>query len=631
MPAEILMPQQSDTMTEGTVVRWLKKEGDKISAGDVIAEIETDKATMEMEAFESGTLAVIAVPDGGKVPVGAVIGLIATSKENPADVKKNFKPSGGAQKPLAPSRQEPAAPAAPAPAAPAPSRPAKTSEPSLGTKQTGPAAKPQEAAAPKPAAAAATRYDYDIIVIGGGPAGYAAAIRAGQLKKKVLCVEKENLGGTCLNWGCIPTKALLEDGAFVRKMKTEAAERGIGFKDLTVDFSKIIGRSRGIAGKLQKGIGSLFSKYNVQHVMATGQLLAPHRVKYTGKDGTKEVTAEHVILAVGARATQLPGIEFDGKRVIAYREAMTLPRLPKRLAIIGAGAIGCEFADFYNAMGVEVTVIEMLPQLLPIEDEDVSLSLKRSFEKRGIKVILKSKTEKVEKPGSGVRLTLSGDGAGTVEADVLLVAAGVTPNSENIADAKAGLELDRKRIKVTPEFKTNLENVWAVGDCIALHFESDSSMAGYRHPDLAHVAHHEAVYCVERIVGFSDHHIDYRYIPGCTYTHPQVASMGLSEKKAREQYGQVRIGKFPFSVSGRALAAGATEGFVKLIFDPKYGELLGVHMIGENVTELLAELVMARKLEATEDEIIAAMHPHPTMSEAIMEAAGVAVGRAIHL
>ncbi|MEA2711386.1 MAG: dihydrolipoamide dehydrogenase [Phycisphaerales bacterium] len=622
MPAEILMPQQSDTMTEGTVVRWLKKEGEKISAGDILAEIETDKATMEMEAFDSGTLAVIAVKDGEKVPVGAVLGVIATGKENAADVKKNFKPGGAAQKPLAASRPEPTAPA------PAPERPAKTPESAPPKPQSAPSAKPQPA---QPPASSATRYDFDIIVIGGGPAGYAAAIRAGQLKKKVLCVEKENLGGTCLNWGCIPTKALLEDGAFVRAMKTEAAERGIVFKDLQVDFSKIIGRSRGIAGKLQRGIGSLFSKYNVQHVLATGQLLALHKVKYTGKDGTKEVTGEHIILAVGARATQLPGMEFNGKTIITSREAMTLAQQPKRMAIIGAGAIGCEFADFYNAMGTEVTLIEMLPQLLPIEDDDVSLALKRSFEKRGIKVLLKTKTEKVEKAGNGVKLTLSGEGAGTIEADVLLVAAGVTANTDGLVDAKAGLELDRKRVKVTPDFKTNLENVWSVGDCISLHFEAQSSMAGYRHPDLAHVAHHEAVYCVERICGVSDHQIDYRYIPGCTYTHPQVASMGFTEKKAREQYGQVKIGKFPFSASGRAMAADATEGFVKLIFEPKYGELLGVHMVGDNVTELLAEMVMARKLEATESEIIEAMHPHPTMSEAIMEAAGVAVGRAIHL
>jgi dihydrolipoamide dehydrogenase len=301
------------------------------------------------------------------------------------------------------------------------------------------------------------------------------------------------------------------------------------------------------------------------------------------------------------------------------------------MAIIGAGAIGCEFADFYNAVGTEVTLIEMLPQLLPIEEEDVSLLLKRSFEKRGIKVMLNTKTEKVEKSGEGLKLTLTGDGAGSVECDVLLVAAGVTANTEGLADSNAGLEMDRARIKVAPDYRTNLENVWAVGDCVSLHWPAESSMAGYRHPDLAHVAHHEAVYCVERIFGVSEHEIDYRYIPGCTYTHPQVASMGLTEKKAREKNGQVRVGKFPFSASGRALAAGATEGFVKLIFDAKYGELLGVHMIGENVTELLSELVLARKLEATESEIIEAMHPHPTMSEAVMEAAGVSVGRAIHL
>ena len=287
MPAEILMPQQSDTMTEGTVVRWLKKEGEKINAGEIIAEIETDKATMEMEAFESGTLAVIAVKEGEKVPVGGIMGLIATGKENAAEVKKSFKPGGGAAKPAAPPRDEPK-PAAPAPA-PAPAAKPSAPPPSPAKPQPSAPAKPQAGPAP---AKPSVKYDFDIIVIGGGPAGYAAAIRAGQLKKKVLCVEKENLGGTCLNWGCIPTKALLEDGAFVRAMKTEAAERGIGFKDLTIDFPKIINRSRGIAGKLQRGIGSLFSKYNVQHVMATGQLVAPHKVKYASKDGAKEVSAE---------------------------------------------------------------------------------------------------------------------------------------------------------------------------------------------------------------------------------------------------------------------------------------------------------------------------------------------------
>jgi dihydrolipoamide dehydrogenase len=474
-------------------------------------------------------------------------------------------------------------------------------------------------------------YNYDIIVIGGGPAGYAAAIRAGQLKKRVLCVEKENLGGTCLNWGCIPTKSLLEDGAFVRKLRTEAAERGVTVQGMQVDFSKIIGRSRGIAEKLRNGIGHLFRKYEVKSEIGVGQLLSAHRVKVTGSSGSKEFTADHIILAPGARATQLPGLEFDGKQIISSREAMTLPQQPKRLIVIGAGAIGCEFADFYNAMGTEVTIIEVMPHLLPIEDDDVEIALERSFTKRGIKVMTRTKVEKAEKTNGAVKLTLSGDKAGVVEADVVLVAVGVTGNVEGLAAPEAKLNITRNRVLVDPQYRTGVENVWAVGDCIAIQWPENSDNGSARHPDLAHVAHHEAVNCVERICGASHHTINYRQIPGCTYTHPQVASMGLTERALREQNRQIKIGKFPFSASGRALAAGETEGFVKLIFDAKLGELLGVHMIGENVTELLSELVMARKLEATEAEIIEAMHPHPTLSEAVMEAAGVSEGRAIHL
>jgi dihydrolipoamide dehydrogenase len=469
-------------------------------------------------------------------------------------------------------------------------------------------------------------------VIGGGPGGYAAAIRAGQLKKRVLCIEKENLGGTCLNWGCIPTKALLEDGAFIRKLRTEADKHGVSFQNLQIDFPKVVARSRAIADKLKKGVGHLFNKYGVKSEMGTGQLLAAHRVRLTPAQGAaRELTAEHVILASGAKATPLPFAPFDGKTIISSREAMNLPTQPKRMAIIGAGAIGSEFADFYNAIGTEVTLIEMLPQILPNEEEDVARVLKQSFIKRGIEVCIGTKTEKVEKTATGVRLTLSGESAKTVDADVVLVAIGVSGNVEGLAAPDSRLELFKNRVKVDPEYKTNLENVWGIGDCISLHWPEQSALAGYRHPDLAHVAHHEAVNVVEHIAGISDHTIDYRQIPACTYTHPQVASMGQNEKKLREQGRELKIGKFPFSASGRALAAGETEGFVKLIFDAKYGELLGVHMIGENVTELLSEMVMARKLEATEAEIIEAMHPHPTMSEAVMEAAGVAEGRSIHL
>ncbi|HYO08094.1 MAG TPA: dihydrolipoyl dehydrogenase [Tepidisphaeraceae bacterium] len=636
MPAEITMPQLSDTMTEGKVVKWHKKEGDKIAAGEEIADVETDKAVMSMEAFDSGTLAHIAIQEGQAAPVGAVLAVIATGKENAADVKKNFKPvDGGAAKVAAAAPAPvPQAPAAKPQAAAATAGPA----PAAATSSATGAAK---APAPGAAAAAATgkRYDFDIVVIGGGPAGYAAAIRAGQLKKRVLCIEKENLGGTCLNWGCIPTKALLEDGAFVRKIRTEAAHRGITVGEVKVDFAKIVARSRGIADKLQKGIGHLFRKYEVKHEMGTGQLLGAHRVKYTtSSGGAKEVSAEHVILATGARPVELPFAKFDGKQIITSREAMNLPQQPKRLAIIGAGAIGCEFGDFYNAVGTEVTIVEMLDNLLPNEDTETSVLLERSFQKRGIKVLTRHKTDKIDRVGNAVRLTVTpaaGGASQTIEVDAVLVAVGVSGNVENVAAPEAKLELFKNRIKVDPKYRTNLENVWAVGDCVSLHWPEQSSMAGYRHPDLAHVAHHEAVKVVDRIGGFheadGDSDIDYRFIPGCTYTHPQVASMGLTEKKARELAGEIRVGKFPFSVSGRALAAGETEGFVKLIFDAKYGELLGVHMIGENVTELLSELVMAKKLEATEDEIIEAMHPHPTMSEAVMEAAGVADGRAIHL
>jgi len=627
MPAEITMPQLSDTMTEGTVIKWHKREGDKVRAGEEIADVETDKATMPMEAFESGTLAVITVKEGQKAPVGAVLGVIATASDKVEDVKKKYAAGGGGGGGAPASAPKPAGKPAPAKeaAAPAPA-----------TSQAAPAAaaKPQPAApATAPAAPKKTgNYQYDVIVIGGGPAGYAAAIRAGQLKKRTLCIEKENLGGTCLNWGCIPTKALLEDGAFVRKVRNEAAAHGISFSgDIKVDFAKLISRSRGIADKLSKGIAHLFRKYEVKHEVGTGQLLGPHKVKMSGKDGAKEATAEHVIIATGAKATELPFAKFDGKQIITSREAMTLPQQPKRMAIIGAGAIGCEFADFYNAIGTEVTIVEMLDHLLPNEDEDVSIMLERTFSKRGIKVFTKTKTDKIDKASGGVKLTLSGANASTVEADVVLVAVGVTGNTDGLLGPDCKLELFKNRVKVTSSYKTNLENVWAVGDCVSLHWEEHEGMGGYRHPDLAHVAHHEAVNVVERIFGITEHSIDYRFIPGCTYTHPQVASMGMNEKTAREKYKEIKIGKFPFSVSGRALAAGETEGFVKLIFDKQYGELLGVHMIGEHVTELLAELVLARKLEATEAEIIEAMHPHPTLSEAVMEAAGVADGRAIHL
>ena len=613
MASEITMPQLSDTMAEGTIVKWHKKEGDKVKAGEEIADIETDKATMPMESFEGGTLAFIAAKEGQKAKIGQLIAVVAAAGENVEEIRKKY------------ASQQPAAAAAGKP------KPAPEPPPEFPTGAMPLTVKPAASGKPAPAPAKKGAYQYDIVVIGGGPAGYAAAIRAGQYKKRVLCIEKENLGGTCLNWGCIPTKALLEDGNFVRRLRHEAADHGVTYDNLKVDFGKIISRSRAVANKLKNGIGHLFRKYEVKHEMGVGTVLGPHKVRFTTKDGPKDITTDHIIIATGARPTQLPGANFDGVKIITSREAMTLSKLPKKLAVIGAGAIGCEFADFYNCLGTDVTIIEMLPHLLPNEDEDVSIMLERVFQRRGLKLFLKTKTEKIEKTADGVRITVSGERNETLDADMVLVAIGVTGNIDGLLGPDVKLETERNRVKVDHTYRTNLENVWAVGDCISMHFPEAAGMAGHRHPDLAHVAHHEAVLCVERIVGAGEHEIDYRYIPGCTYTHPQVASMGATEKKLREQGRQIKVGKFPFSVSGRALAAGESDGFAKLIFDAKYGELLGVHMIGENVTELLGELVLARKLEATEEEILSAMHPHPTMSEAIMESAGVAVNRAIHL
>lgn len=601
MPAEISMPQLSDTMTDGTLVKWHIAEGQPVKENQKIADIETDKAVMEMECFDAGTVAALLVKEGQKVPVGTVLAVVATGKESAAEVKTKY--AGGAAKPAS----------APTPA-PRQQVAATRQPPAAAT-----AAKPATAAAPS-APGPKPYFQFDVIVIGGGPAGYAAAIRAGQLKKRTLCIEKENLGGTCLNWGCIPTKALLESAALVRKMRDHAGEYGISFDNLKIDFAKTISRSRGIADKLSKGIAHLLRKYDVKHTPGTGQVVGPNKVRVTHPDGkTEEFTAEDIIVATGARSRPLPGAEFDGKLIISAREAMTLAKQPKTLAIIGAGAIGCEFADFYSAMGTQVTIVEMLDHLLPNEDEDCSILLERIFTKRGIAVHTKTKTDKVEKTKTGVKLTLSNaKGTSIVEADMVLVAVGVTGNVEGLFAPTAQVELFKNHVKVNGHYQTNLPGIWAVGDVIGP-------------PWLAHVAHHEAVKCVEGLAGLHAEPIDYKSIPGCTYTHPQVASMGLTEKKARAEGRQIKVGKFPFSVSGRALAAGETDGFVKLIFDAKYGELLGVHMIGEHVTELLSELVLAKKLEATEEEILEAMHPHPTLSEAVMEAAGAAAGKAIHL
>jgi dihydrolipoamide dehydrogenase len=458
-------------------------------------------------------------------------------------------------------------------------------------------------------------YDYDILVIGGGPAGYAGAIRAAQLGKKTLCVEKDKLGGICLNWGCIPTKALLTNAHIVELVKNHG--NAFGFTgQASWDFARMIERSRGVTVKMNKGIEGLFRKYKVESLFGSAKVIKPHTVKV----GDRTITAESIIIATGVRPRPLPGAEFDGKQIISYKEAMSLPKQPKSMLIIGAGAIGCEFGYFYNAIGTKVTLVELMDRILPIEDEEISQALEKSLSRRGMTILTRSKTGRVEKTPNGVKAEIeTPNGKQTVEAEVMLVSIGVMGNIEEVLDPSLKVETVKNHIKVDPKngYKTNVEGLYAVGDVIGP-------------PWLAHVAHHEAICCVETLCGHP-RTVDYSNIPGCTYTEPGVASVGLTEKAAREQGHEVRIGRFPFLASGRAVASDEPEGFVKLVFDAKHGELLGAHLIGANVTELIAELVMAKKLEATEDEILHAMHPHPTYSEAIMEAAGQGLGQSVHI
>lgn len=464
--------------------------------------------------------------------------------------------------------------------------------------------------------------NYDLIVIGSGPGGYVAAIRAAQLGMKVGVVERESLGGICLNWGCIPTKALLKSAQVFNYIQ-HAEDYGIKVSKAEADFAGMVKRSRGVANGMSKGINFLFRKNKIEVLNGHGKLTSGKKVEVTAEDGSKkEYDAKHIILATGGRAKQLPNLPIDGKKIIEYRKAMSLEKQPKKMVVVGAGAIGVEFAYFYNSIGTEVTVVEFMQQgLVPREDADISKELTKIYKKAGITVMANSAVETVETKGRGCKVNVKNRKTGemsTIQCDVVLSAAGVTPNTENIGLETLGIKTDRGLIEVDEYYRTNVAGIYAIGDVV-------------KGPALAHVASAEGITCVEKIAGHTPEPIDYNNIPGCTYCIPEIASVGYTEAGAKEAGYDIKVGKFPFSASGKASAAGAKEGFVKVIFDAKYGEWLGAHMIGYNVTEMIAEVVAARKLETTGHEIIKTVHPHPTMSEAVMEAAAAAYGEVIHL
>jgi dihydrolipoamide dehydrogenase len=457
---------------------------------------------------------------------------------------------------------------------------------------------------------------HDLIVIGGGPAGYAAAIRAAQLGKTAACVEMDRAGGTCLNWGCIPTKSLIRNAEIYQLMRHHAGDFGLQVDGLAYDWSKVVGRSRGVSDKLAGGIEFLFKKNKVDYVRGKGTLLGNGKVEVTAADGAVSVLeGENILIATGCTSRPMPGLPFDGRRVISSREAMVLPEQPKSVIIIGAGAIGVEFAYFFNAFGTQVTLVEMLPNILPVEDEEVSKALERSFAKQGIRVLAGTKTTGTRVTDSGVEITVEGKVAETLTADVCLVAIGVQPVLPGGRELK---KTERGYLKVDERYQTSLPKVFAAGDITGP-------------PWLAHTATFEAVQAVQGIFDPSYAPRRVEFFPGCTYCQPQVASVGLTERAAKEKGLKFKVGKFPFQASGKALSVGEPEGFVKLIFSEEHGEILGAHIIGSEATEMIAELGLAITLEATYEDLEATIHAHPTLSEAVHEATGNAFGHAIHI
>jgi len=606
MPIDVFMTQLSPTMTEGKIARWLKKEGDVLESGDVMAEVETDKATMEMEVIDEGIMHKILAPEGAIVPVGSPIAVIAEDDEVVPD---GYTPEalGGASAAI----QE-AVPEAKA-AAPVAAQISAASDASN--------ADDEDALKLKAAGMFNSgETDYDIVVIGAGPGGYVAAIRAAQLGFKTACIESTHLGGICLNWGCIPTKALLRTAELVNTIKHHGDELGLGVSDTQPDLDKAVQRSRAISAKLNKGIGFLFKKNKIDHLEGFAHFESGSRLMLKDAEGaSRQIRCKHVIVATGARARSFPGMEVDGEVVVTYKKALKPDQLPKNLVVIGSGAIGMEFAYFYNAMGSNVTMLEGADQILPLEDEEISKIVARSFKKQGIKIVTGAMVSSAKKVGDLGRVAYSLKGKEkSIEGDMVLLAVGVLGNTDGMGLEHTDAVVERNSIAVDDYYRTDHQGVYAIGDVIGA-------------PALAHVASHEGIVCVEAIADLQPHPVDYGNVPGCTYCQPQVGSCGLTEKAAKEAGHELKIGRMSYAPNGKAMGLAETEGMVKTIFDAETGELLGAHIVGAEATELIVSLGLAKTLETTEEDLMHHMFPHPTLSEMIHESVLDSEGKAIHI
>jgi len=602
MPIDVFMTQLSPTMTEGKIARWLKKEGDELVSGEVLVEIETDKATMEVEVVEEGILHKIIAAEGSLIPVGAAIAVIAEDDEEIAD---DYMPEG-----IVESSPEPEVPAVAT----------QDVVQNIVDASSAPTSDDEHELNLKPAGVFNADGEYDVVVIGAGPGGYVAAIRAAQLGFKVACIESTHLGGICLNWGCIPTKALLRTAEIINVIQHSGDELGLGITKAKPDLVKAVTRSRKISAKLNGGIGFLFKKNKIDHIEGFATFETDNKLMVKGSDGkSKQVTAKHVIVATGARARAFPGMDVDNKVIITYKQALAPTSLPKKLVVIGSGAIGMEFAYFYNAMGSEVTIIEAAANVLPLEDAEISKVVDRSFKKNGIKIItgaMVSSAKNVD--GKAVVEYTVKDKEQSIEGDVCLVAVGVIGNTDAIGAENTTMKVERNQIEVDDYYRTDHQGVYAIGDVVGA-------------PALAHVASHEGIVCVEAINDDQPHPVDYGNVPGCTYCQPQVGSCGKTEQQCKDEGIAIKVGRMAYGTNGKAMGLAETEGMVKTIFDAETGELLGAHIVGAEATELIVSLQLARTLETTEAELAHHMFPHPTLSEMIHESVLDSDGKAIHI